>query len=114
MPRGCGPGPQELQAALAKARAETEEAITSHNKPYNDMIAERMRIEDSLTEQLAAAQRELEAARREALAADEAHGEARTRWEQERAGLLEDRKVRRRGRRLLPAGLSGGRGGGPA
>jgi hypothetical protein len=96
---------QELQAALAKARAETEEAITSHNKRYNDMIAERMRLEDSLTEQLAAARAELEAARRGAAEASEVHGEARTRWDQERAGLLEDRKVWRGGALGLGRGL---------
>lgn len=47
---------QELQVALALARQETEDAIQAHNKRYNDMLAERMRAEDGLAEQLVALQ----------------------------------------------------------
>ena len=35
---------------LAKARQETEDAITSGNRKYNEMLAERMRMEDTLQE----------------------------------------------------------------
>lgn len=43
---------QELQEALQRARRETEEAIQAGNKKYNDMLADRMRIEDSLSAEI--------------------------------------------------------------
>lgn len=43
---------QELQEALQRARRETEEAIQAGNKKYNDMLADRMRIEDSLNAEI--------------------------------------------------------------
>ena len=37
---------------LLKAKRETEDAIHMGNKKYNDMLAERMRMEDQLNEQI--------------------------------------------------------------
>lgn len=89
------PCTQELQGALARARAETEEAIQTHNKKYNDMLAERMRAEDALSEQLDAARRALEAEQRARADVEAQFGDARTRWDQERVAMTEERKVRK-------------------
>eukprot|EP00198_Chlamydomonas_reinhardtii_P001640 XP_001690976.1 hypothetical protein CHLREDRAFT_188583 [Chlamydomonas reinhardtii] len=83
----------ELQGALARARAETEEAIQTHNKKYNDMLAERMRAEDALSEQLDAARRALEAEQRARADVEAQFGDARTRWDQERVAMTEERKA---------------------
>ena len=84
---------QELQTALQRAHQETEDAIQTHNKKYNDMLAERMRVEDGLTDQLGGLQKQLAAmtAARDGLEAQ--YGDARTRWDQDRAQMLEERKV---------------------
>ena len=39
---------QDLMNALEKAKGETEEAIQSGNRKYNDMLATTMRKEDVL------------------------------------------------------------------
>ncbi len=86
--------PQELQEALNRARQETEDAIQTHNKKYNDMLAERLRAEDSLSEQLSALRKQLEALGRSKEDLEGQFGDARTRWDQERVKLHEDHKVR--------------------
>lgn len=43
---------KEMTEALMKAKQETEEAIQAGNKKYNEMLAQRMKMEDELLEKI--------------------------------------------------------------
>ncbi|KAG1679463.1 hypothetical protein FOA52_007755 [Chlamydomonas sp. UWO 241] len=79
----------ELQATLHKARQETEEAIQAGNRKYNDMLAERMKAEDALTEQVGRLSRELEAQTFARGEAESTLSDRMKQWEGERAGMAE-------------------------
>jgi hypothetical protein len=79
----------ELQATLHAARQETEGAILAGNRKYNDMLAERMRAEDALTERVERVSRELEAQTFARGEAESTLSDRMKQWEGERAGMAE-------------------------
>eukprot|EP00798_Chlamydomonas_sp_ICE-L_P016000 gene16000-22137_t len=78
----------ELQEQLMKAKRETEDAILTGNKKHNDMLADRMRLEDGLNDQIKELTNQLATETSGRKHAETTLSEERSRWEDERARLL--------------------------